>query len=280
MQVQIFGAVSSPTVCSYVLRRAAEDAGKHAESVLKQVLNNFYVDNWLSSFRSVPEAIETVKITTEALHRGGFELSQWGSSHSEILSLQGQEVRTVLDLNLDNLPMARTLGLWWVSSDDVFRIRFNINPSGNTKRQLLRTLASIFDPIGFFVPVTLIAKVLIQEVWRGNFDWDDELPSVLTEKWKRWITSFEKCPQINIHRCLTPVDGYWSRADLHVFANASESGFGAVSYLRFETNYEVMISLIMAKSRVAPLKLVTIPRLKLCAAVMATRLAATIQQER
>ena len=156
-------------------------------------------------------------MTTEALHRGGFELSQWGSSHSEILSLQDQEIRTVLDLNLDSLPMERPLGLWWVSSDEVFRIRFNSNPSGNTKRQLLCTLASIFDPI--------------KEVWRGNFDWDDELPSVSTEKWNKWITSFEKCPQTNIHRCLAPDDGYWSRADLHVFADASESGFGPASYM-------------------------------------------------
>ena len=174
--------------------------------------------------------------------------------------------------------MERTLGLLWDSRSDVFKLCFNVQPGGKTKRQLLRTLAEIFDPHGFYVSVTLVAKTIIQEVWRNKCDWDKNLPPVLLQKWDSWISSFDKHQPIDMQRCITPKFGHWSRADLHVFSDASEIGFGAVSYLRFETDTGIAISFVMAKSRVAPLKLVTIPRLELSAAVMATRLASTIHR--
>ena len=81
MQVQIFGAISSPTVCAYALRQAASDDAEFDEAALDQVVNHFYVDNWLSSFQTVDEAKDAAKMLTGVLVREGFELAQWGSSH-------------------------------------------------------------------------------------------------------------------------------------------------------------------------------------------------------
>ena len=73
--------------------------------------------------------------------------------------------------------------------------------------------------------------------------------------------------------------GRWIHAGLHVFADASEQAYGVFAYLRLQMKSNILVSLVMAKSRVAPLNYVTIPRLELCAALMATRLAATITSE-
>ena len=117
------------------------------------------------------EAAKTAEVVTDALSRSGFELAQWASSHKTILSMQDKNTETLLILSLDDAHMERALGLWWDCKKDTFQIRFGIQEGGKSKRELLRTLASIFDPLGFFAPVTLIAKTLIQEIWRKIYDY-------------------------------------------------------------------------------------------------------------
>ena len=124
----------------------------------------------------------------------------------------------------------------------------------------------------FFVPVKLVAKILLQEVWRANHDWDDALSPAILQKWETWTKSFKKHKQVDLPRCITP-------ATRHLFSDASETGYGAVAYFRFERDSEVKISFMMAKSRVAPLKLTTISRLELLGALFAVRLANTIRDE-
>ena len=76
MNVHIFGSISSLAVCSFVLRQAAKDCGEHTEKVLKEVVDHFYVDNWLVSYDTEEEAVESVRIVYEALLKGCFELTQ------------------------------------------------------------------------------------------------------------------------------------------------------------------------------------------------------------
>ena len=85
MGVQIFGAVSSPTICAYALRQAAANA-QNAGLVLKQVLDSFYVDNWLASFSTIEEVEEAVQATVGSLSKGGFRLARWASSHAEVIN--------------------------------------------------------------------------------------------------------------------------------------------------------------------------------------------------
>ena len=129
---------------------------------------------------------------------------------------------------------------------------------GKTKRELLRANSRIFDPLEFLAPVTLTTKILVQDIWRCKTELDEDLPPSTLGKW---------------NRCLTPEGGKWIDARLHVIADSSEQAYGVVTYLRFQTKNNILVSLVMAKSRVALLKYVTILRLKLCAALMATRLA-------
>ncbi|XP_057379661.1 uncharacterized protein LOC130701900 [Daphnia carinata] len=187
MDVHLFGAASSPAVCSNALRQAVRDSGD-ADTLLPQVTRHFYVDNWLVSFQSVSEALSTAHRLTEALKAGGFPLTQWATSHTAVRSglpdMQHRE--PIIDMDLDALPIERTLGLMWDFRRDAFVLKTPVSPVGTTKRALLRAVSSIFDPLGFLSPIVFQAKHLLQDVWRRQFDWDDQLDSDLQDRWKHW----------------------------------------------------------------------------------------------
>ena len=136
-----------PTICAYVLRQAAANA-QNAGLVLKQVLDSYYVHNWLASMSTIEEAEEAVQATVGALSKGGFRLAQCAYSHAEVIDQLKRKNESLLD------QTERTLGVIWDMKKDVFRVCFNIHKGGKTKRQLLRILSGIFYPLGFLVPVT------------------------------------------------------------------------------------------------------------------------------
>ena len=125
MGVQIFGAVSSPTICAYVLRQAAANA-QNARLVLKQVLDSYYVHNWLASLSTIEEAEEAVQATVGALSKRGFRLAQFAYSHAEVIDQLKRKNESFLDLDLNNPQTERTLGVIWDMKKDVFRVCFNI----------------------------------------------------------------------------------------------------------------------------------------------------------
>ncbi|KFD62425.1 hypothetical protein M514_25433 [Trichuris suis] len=271
MMVQIFGATCSPTICAYTLRKAAMDSGEHADLVMRQVINHFYVDNWLASFRSEAEAAQTVGVVTRALERAGFKLAQWASSRPDALRAVSEESLSSVNVDLDSIPIERTLGLTWDTRKDAFLLCFKVRPGSRTKREVLRTVATIFDPLGFLEPVTLRAKLIVQATWRLKLDWDDPLPIDIQEEWNAWLARCLESPPVIVSRCLIPDAPAFSTV-LHVFADASEAGYGTVAYLRVEVGNDIIVSFVMAKSRVGPIKPTTMPRMELNAAVMATRL--------
>ena len=280
MKVQIFGSICSPAICAYVLRRAAEEGCPYGTVVTRQVQDHFYVDNWLTSFKSEEEATQCAELVSGVLQRGGFQLSQWGSSSKKVLrSLPGQSVSS-LDLGLDkDLPVERTLGLTLDFNRDAFVIEVRIQPSGSTKREVLRATSSIYDPLGFLAPVLLRAKLILQAICRSSVGWDDPLDSALLADWVNWTTSMSSLRPLIIPRCYNVESASSLGIGLHIFADASELAFGAVGFLRFDRPDGVKTSFVLAKSRVAPLKYVSIPRLELCAALLAARLSKVIKSE-
>ncbi|KFD59205.1 hypothetical protein M514_28616, partial [Trichuris suis] len=141
MNVQIFGATSFPCVCAYALRQAARDAGDAADLIHSQIVDHFYVDNWFASFRSVEEAVGIADTLNTVLTRAGFPLAQWRSTHEQVFSVIRNRTTEPADMDLDAVPIERTLGLSWNSVTDDFLAHFEIPPEGKTKRQLLRAIA-------------------------------------------------------------------------------------------------------------------------------------------
>lgn len=132
-------------------------------------------------------------------------------------------------------------------------------------------LARIFDPLGFLSPLTFFAKYLIQQLWILGLDWDQEPPGEILERWNQYRSELSCLSDLSIPRCIIPES--WSDCELHAFADSSEKGYAGVVYFRFGSPAgRVEVSLICAKSKVAPLKRISLPRLELCAAVLVAKL--------
>ena len=285
MTRHVFGAVSSPSSCIYALHRTADDNEEEFSDVAPCVRKNFYVDDYFESVDSVEAACERVKRLTKLLSRGGFHLTKWTSSSRTVLRTIPMEERSEpkLDLDLDQLPTERTLGTLWDAETDHFCFSIKINVATvtrDTKRRILSAISSIFDPLGLIAPVIFVAKVLMQEMWKEDTSWDEQPSDIIKVQWIRWCQQLNQLDAVRVPRCLklpfhTPVGESY-----HVFSDASVAGYGAVMYKR--TTYEggrVHVACIIGKSRVAPVKFVSIPRKELQGAVIGLRLATEALQE-
>ncbi|XP_071648493.1 uncharacterized protein [Temnothorax longispinosus] len=170
----------------------------------------------------------------------------------------------------------KVLGLYWHLQSDSFG--FSLNPLTRkcTKRTILPEVARIFDPLGFLAPLTFTAKRLIQRLWTLKLEWDDEPPLDVRRQWERYQAEFDALAPLRIPRTLPAGDNV--RRELHGFCDASEQGYGAVVYLRVVTPSETKIVILCAKSKVAPLRAISLHRLELCAALLFANLMAYVRQ--
>lgn len=134
-------------------------------------------------------------------------------------------------------------------------------------------VCSIYDPLGFLTPFTLTAKSLLQELCKKNLGWDEEVPQRTRKQWTKWTDGLNLLSEFKVQRCFKNKGfGKVMHAQLHNFADASDQGYGTVSYMRLvNTNNNVHVTFVMGKGRVAPIKGITIPRLELAAAVLAVK---------
>ncbi|KAJ8377835.1 hypothetical protein AAFF_G00251540 [Aldrovandia affinis] len=168
-----------------------------------------------------------------------------------------------------------------VSHEDTDFFRFLWWPDGNYEQELLEHKISIFDPLGFLAPVILPAKIILQELCRQKYSWDEDLPDNVVESWKRWISGLQQLENFGVDRCVkTKQFGAPVFAQLHHFADASEDAYGTASYLLLHNaTGEAQSTLMMAKARVAPLRSPTIPRMELTAATVAVKMDKLLKKE-
>ena len=110
------------------------------------------------------------------------------SNNRQVLSKIPEEERAkpTLDLDLEKLPVERTLGVQWDVEKDVFLFKVREPHQPSTKRGILSAVSSLYDPMGFVCPVVLEAKKILQRLWKLNLGWDDEIPEELQSRWNRW----------------------------------------------------------------------------------------------
>ncbi|XP_046590243.1 uncharacterized protein LOC124293434 [Neodiprion lecontei] len=276
-----YGLASAPYLAIRVLHQLVQDEGKQYPFASHVILENTYVDDILSGAENVDQGREKINELNQLLKAGGFELQKWTSSHSETLvdiSRNHQEI--AMHLNLDQSPFFRALGLAWRPDIDAFAFSPQIHQTRDnfTKRKVLSQTAQLFDPLGWLSPITIRAKIFMQELWALGFDWDEPLSASLSSRWIEFLQDLQGISAITIPRWI----GLSSASlgiEIHGFADASQSALGAVIYARTYINtHEVRVSLVCAKTKVAPLKKVTIPRLELCAANLLVRLMCHVEK--
>ena len=186
-----------------------------------------------------------------------------------------------LDLTCDNLPVERTLGVQWCVDSDTFQFRIVVSERPMTRRGILSTISSVYDPLGLLAPFVLIGKQILQELCKDKAEWDEMLPERMRPRWMRWLSDLQILPRHWVPRSYKPENfGEIASAQLHNFSDASQNGYGQCSYLRIVNKQnEIHCVLVMAKSRVSPIKSVTIPRLELTAALISARVNALLRNE-
>lgn len=285
MKVHLFGAASSPGCSNFGLKHlATEGQDKFDPSTVKFIQKNFYVDDGLVSVMSEAEAIKLVKEARELCSTGKLRLHKFISNNENVLKSLPQEecadsVKN-LSLALGEPLMERALGVQWCVSSDEFQFRITVKEHPMTRRGILCTVASVYDPLGFVAPFILKGKQILQQLCQERFGWDEPLSDHLRMQWESWLQDLQNLSQVRIKRCLLPENTNVKQYELHHFADASVTGYGQCSYLRTVTsNGDVNCALIMGKARVAPTKVTTVPRLELSAAVVAARTSVMLRNE-
>ncbi|XP_062557206.1 uncharacterized protein LOC134222069 [Armigeres subalbatus] len=293
MDVATFGATCSPCSAQYVKNlNAVEHEGKYPEAA-RAIIQNTYVDDYLDSRDTLKEAIQLAVEVREIHSNAGFEIRNWQSNHQEILRQIGvdpsslQEAKSFTDEK--SKVTERVLGMLWEPNEDlfVFSVQFHqdLLPilSGEvvpTKRQVLRVVMSLFDPLGLIASFTIHGKILIQNIWRSGVSWDQRIIDSDFTNWKRWIKLVPELQKVHIPRCYFP--NYdrksYESLQLHVFVDASEVAYCGVAYFRIIDRGMPRCSLVAAKAKVTPLRPQSIPRNELNAGIIGVRLMKTITE--
>jgi hypothetical protein len=206
-------------------------------------------------------------------------LCKWASNCAELLpkSTDSSEISKFITLDLQ--ADTKTLGLLWNCATD--KLKYNISDFSTnpvTKRGILSIIAQIYDLIGLISPIVVRAKIILQNLWSLNLDWDDQVPPSIENLWSQFLTDLRHLPNLQIPRKVI-ISSPAVVIELHGFCDASIQAYGACVYIRsIDQHNNINVHLLCAKSRVAPLKPISLPRLELCGALLLTRLVARISK--
>lgn len=234
---------------------------------------DFYVDDLLTGADTKEEAEIIRNEVSLLLEKGKFQLRKWASNCSDLIqNISSNETEHAI-INLDKQQTIKTLGLQWNSSADVFQFKISkFTTSRISKRTILSDISQIFDPLGLIGPVIVIAKLLMQRLWQLNLDWDESTPTDVHTAWFEYKKQIQTLNILSIPRWVISDENPVSR-QIHGFCDASELAYGACIYMRITNMYGHHSSnLICSKSRVAPLRNISVPKLELCAALLLARL--------
>ncbi|XP_054281217.1 uncharacterized protein LOC128998886 [Macrosteles quadrilineatus] len=274
-----YGVNSSPYLAIRTLHQLAEDEGEAFPAAAQVITSNTYVDDIITGADTVKDALQLQGQLISLLSRGGFEFRKWSSNAKELLQTLPQEhLELPVFLEHVNEPLFSILGLHWSPVSDCFTYNLNFSDAVNvtpTKRRVLSLIAKIYDPCGFVAPCIMAAKCFMQLLWTTGLDWDEQLPPDLSDKWNTFLSHVNHVSKIKVPRSLMLSSS--KKVEVHGFSDASESGYAAVVYFRIlMSNDEVIVRQVMAKTRVAPLKRATLPRLELCGAHLLAQLVAHV----
>lgn len=265
-----YGVASAPFLAIRSLQQLAFDFENKYPRAAAVINQDFYVDDMITGESSKQKVLEIKTQVTDILKTAGFELAKFRSN----ISLDQEEC-----LDDYGLTETRVLGLLWQSTSDQLRYEATCDsmPETITKRTILSLISQIFDPLGLVGPVTIKAKILLQSLWQLKMEWDIPLPETLRIVWSSYYQQLPIINQIVIPRYAmlhNPSD-----VQLHGFCDASQAAYGACIYIRsIDDAGTVNVQLLTARSRVAPLKSISLPRLELCGAVLLANLVQKVIQ--
>ncbi|CAL1671962.1 unnamed protein product [Lasius platythorax] len=269
---------------SYLATRALEETAKAEKTNFPlgaaSILSDFYVDDLLTGDNNLDKAIKTRDEIIAALSKGGFKLRKWISNSSKLLQgLRSSETsESVLVLNKGE--QHKTLGLHWHASLDLLQYDVTRTTSARsvTKISILANIARIFYPLGLLGPIIVTGRILLQRLWILKLDWDETVPLEIETRWRTYEAQLSLLNTLKILRRVV-ASSQTNVIELHGFCDASLDAYGAAIYIKsIDHKGHGEARLLCARSRVAPVKTITLPRMEFCAAHMLALLTHKVSQ--
>ncbi|GFT85787.1 integrase catalytic domain-containing protein [Trichonephila clavipes] len=257
-----YGLFNAPFLAIRTLQQLAKDEKSRFPLASETLLYDTYMDDIVSGAPDLETAQQLQSQLKDALQSCGMNLHKWSSNSLELLnSSLSSDVEhsfsTDIDLSL------KTLVISWKPFEDCFAFKVSVSAKHiYTKREVLSVIAKLYDPLDFLGPVIAKAKVFLQQLCQCKLDWDDVLPNSIANEWREFVTTLKCIEEVKINRFIMADNNV--RIVLQGFADASEAAYGAVVYLQcFLHNGAAKVSFLASKSRVAPIRVTSIPRLEL-----------------
>ncbi|XP_035214425.1 uncharacterized protein LOC118188168 [Stegodyphus dumicola] len=238
-----------------------------------------YVDDLVTGADDVSEALKTSREAKEIMRGAGMNLHKWVTNDSHLAKIWEEE-------NFDIHPLSskdilKVLGIQWNIQEDSLSIETSCltkisRRKKSTKRFILQTAGKIYDPLGLITPFTVRIKLLLQKLWLRKLPWDEELPSDLNDEWSQWCSELSELSNISVPRFA--LDSCDENIEIHVFSDASQKLYGAAVYVKVQNQEKISVNLLASKSRVSPVKKVSLPRLELLGALIAARLGTEVKK--
>lgn len=275
----VFGINASPFLAQLVAQTNAKRFSEKYPNAAETVIKSTYMDDSLDSVPTEERGVDLYNQLSNLWLKAGMHARKWISNSVKVLENIPEEDRAMqINLETGYLPKTKALGVSWKAETDMFTFSLNkVSLQAKvTKRNLLKAVASMFDPLGFISPYVVTGKMFLQKLWLHSYDWDDEINPEVERKVLDWFSDMSELDNITVPRCLL-----FNRNELsvlHTFVDASEDAYSAVLYVRHENseNKKTTVMFVCSKTRVAPLAATSVPRLELMAAVLGLRIALTV----
>ena len=265
MKRVLFGINASPFLLNATIKHHLEKY-PHESTVLQELKQQLYVDDWISGGSSTEEVYSKYSLAKDIMSAASFHMRKWKTNDPELRNRISDS---------DDDSRAKVLGMEWDFDKDQFGFDLSTligkEKSGMcTKRMFLSHSSKLYDPLGLLSPFSIRVKLLFQMMWRKGTQWDDSLPQEIQVQWDQWVDELDDLVGIQIPRCVLPLDT--QVVEVHGFCDSSKVCFAAVIYIRVSSSSSKGCQLLVSKTRVAPIKQISLPRLELMGAVLLTRL--------
>lgn len=286
----VFGLTDSPFKAIMVSRIHAEKIQE--ENIKKKLTSDCYVDDLITGAKTVEEAVEIQEKVCDHMMKGGFEFRKWISNDVDVMNqipehLRGEAGNLILSSCSDKPNSSKeerkALGMQWnVKSDKIVFKGYNMlaeDPVMVTKRTICSTTAKVYDPLGLLAAYVLRGKLVIRECWKRKLDWDSPVSEELSGIWLAWLKELKHLSTYEIPRCVLLKQDESVPEEFHIFGDASGDAMGVCCYVRYKDADSLwQANLLTSKSKLAPVKDMTIARKELVAALMASKLGETIAE--
>lgn len=272
-----YGVASSPFHALRTVKQLVHDEGEPYPLASKVLTHDIYVDDIVSGVETLQEANQLRGELVNLLGKASFEIHKWASNSNEFLqSLTSNNNSSSLSFLPKDSCTTKVLGMLWDPINDNFYYQLGSITRAVTKRSILSVIARLFDPMGYLAPVIFKGKTILQGLWSSRLSWDEEPEHHIVHEWLEYSGELAQLQDLRIPRYI--LSSSIQSLQLLGFCDASQKGFAAALYIRVISNSgQVKVSLLKAKTRLAPLKTISIPRLELAAAHLLVNLVLSVE---